>query len=73
MSESGAIRQIIHELNNALARILTTAELIATDPGGEQTAVDAESIRAAALDGRELVARLHRYALEDEDDEHRPC
>lgn len=54
------IRSTIHELNNALTRILTSAELIASDPHGKQTEADADTIRAAALDGRELVAKLQR-------------
>ncbi len=64
MDTSCEIRATIHELNNALTRILTSAELIASDPDGTHTAADAHTIRAAALDGRDLVAKLQRNIVE---------
>jgi hypothetical protein len=59
MSDESAIRQTMHDLNNALAKILTAAELIASEvPGESQAASDARDIQTAALDGRSLVQRL---------------
>ena len=58
MSEE-ELRTVIHDLNNAFARILSAAELIGQEEGAsEQTVSDARDIRAAALAGRELVERL---------------
>ena len=52
------IRDTLHDLNNVMARILTTAELIAAETGDEQTRDDAHSIRQAAVEGRDLIARI---------------
>ena len=53
------IRDTIHDLNNALATVLGSAELIvAASEEGSQTARDAESIRIAAIRARDLVHRL---------------
>lgn len=64
MDTSNEVRATIHELNNALTRILTSAELIASDARGTQAAADADTIRTAALDGRDLVAKLQRSLAE---------
>jgi len=66
MADETATGQTLHELNNALTRILTTAELIASDaPADGQTARDARDIRTAALDARRLVQLLSSQVAAD--------
>ena len=55
-------RKTIHDLNNALTRIIASAELIASQTADEQAVRDARDICDAALTGRDLVAGLHRGA-----------
>ena len=59
------VRATIHDLSNALTRILTTAELIAGEVAhSEQAAQDARDVQAAAIESRDLVDRL-RQQIED--------
>jgi hypothetical protein len=66
MSNDTELRGLVHDLNNAIARILTTAELVESEsePGG-QVARDANAIRDAALESRDLVSELHRRLSRD--------
>ncbi|MFW6313791.1 MAG: hypothetical protein ACOC2N_07895 [Spirochaetota bacterium] len=64
MPEDTEVRRTIHDLNNALTRILTTAELIVEQADDEtQIARDARDIRSAALEGRDLVTALATRVL----------
>ena len=65
MPDDTEVRRTIHDLNNALTRILTTAELIAEDADdAKQIAQDALDIRSAALSGRDLVTALATMVLD---------
>ncbi len=65
MPEDTEVRRTIHDLNNALTRILTTAELIVDQSDGEkQIAQDARDICSAALNGRDLVTELATMVLQ---------
>jgi signal transduction histidine kinase len=63
MSTDGTfLRTTIHDLNNALTRIVALAELIASQTSDEQAGRDARDICDAALSARELVADLAQDA-----------
>lgn len=55
---TGSVDRTIHDLNNALTRILTAAELIEYEVHDEQAATDARDIRQAAVASRDLVRAL---------------
>jgi hypothetical protein len=57
--EESEVRKTIHDLNNMLAAVLGSAELIVGDTqDGTQIHQDAQNIRSAALRGRELIDTL---------------
>ena len=57
--DESEIRKTIHDMNNILAAVLGSAELILVDAEQEsQTALDAHNICLAALRGRELIETL---------------
>jgi len=65
MPEDTEVRRTIHDLNNALTRILTTAELIVDQAEVDtQIAQDARDICSAALTGRDLVTALATRVLD---------
>ena len=56
-----AIRETMHDMNNSLAAILGSAELILVDAErGSQIATDARNICLASLRGRELIGTLRK-------------
>ena len=60
MDES-EVREMIHDINNTLAAVLGSAELILTGVDhGSQTAEDARNICSAAIRGRELIGALRK-------------
>jgi len=65
MPDDTEVRRTIHDLNNALTRILTTAELIVEQSDdAKQIVQDARDIRSAALNGRDLVTALATMVLD---------
>ena len=60
--EESEVRKTIHDLNNMLATVLGSAELILADADdGSQILEDASNIRAAALRGRALMETLRGH------------
>lgn len=58
-TDTAAVRQTIHDLNNTLTVILTAADLISNDaPESGQIRSDAQSIRTSAIRARDLVEEL---------------
>ncbi len=59
--DKSEIREVIHDINNTLAAVLGSAELIlAGVDHGSQTAEDARNICQAAIRGRELIGALRK-------------
>ena len=59
--DKSEIREMIHDLNNTLAAVLGSAELILADVDhGCRTAEDARNICLAAIRGRELIGTLRK-------------
>lgn len=55
------VRETLHSLSNALAAVLSSAELILAEPGcAGQIAEDARTIRSAALRARTSLGDLRR-------------
>ena len=53
------IRETLHDMNNTLAAVLGSAELILAEAEhGSQTAQDARNICVAAIRSRELIGTL---------------
>ncbi|MFP4113055.1 MAG: hypothetical protein ACOC2Y_01975 [Spirochaetota bacterium] len=61
MSDNAEIRELVHDLNNVMTRILTAAELLeGTLPADTEAATDARNIRSAALSGRDLITSISK-------------
>jgi len=59
--DESQVRKTIHDLNNALATVLGSAEFIVGDTeDGSQMGIDARNIRSAALRCRELIGTLQK-------------
>lgn len=59
MDDHSELRSHLHDLNNALTRILTSAEFLDSESETpEQLVADAKAIREAALDGRRIAQRI---------------